>query len=219
MEIVPFRSARLPEAAALFVEHFRALRRQIDVLPDAMEDIDQVVAKLASIADSGWMAVERGKLIGYLGGFVIDGFRDTERRGAYCPEWGHAAGEASIYRALYRAAAERWAAMGCGVHAISLLAHDRTAENVWFWLGFGLAVVDAIRPITPLGIAAPDGFAIRQATPDDADQLAALDAHYVTITPSLRFLWHRPTRDPEGFRAFFSEPTNSVWLALAAVSR
>lgn len=218
MDIVPFQQARLSEAAALFVEHFRGLRQQIDVLPDAMEDSAQVMSKLASIADSGWMAVEQGKLIGYLSGFVIDHFRDTDRRGAYCPEWGHAAAgdtKPAIYRALYRAAAERWAALGCGVHAISLLAHDRTAENVWFWLGFGLGVVDAIRPITPLGITVPDGFAIRQATPDDADDLAALDAaHCQHYTQSPVFMAPPEARDSDGFRAFLSEPKNSVWLAL-----
>ena len=33
------------------------------------------------------------------------------------------------------------------MHAITLLAQDRAAERAWYWNGFGLTVVDAIRPI------------------------------------------------------------------------
>jgi hypothetical protein len=115
MEIVPFQPSHLPEAAALFVENFRRLRAQIAALPDGMEDAGQVAVRLEALADSSWAAVEQGKLIGYLGAYVFERFRDTERKGAFCPEWGHAALETAqpaIYRALYRAAAARWAALG-----------------------------------------------------------------------------------------------------------
>jgi GNAT superfamily N-acetyltransferase len=217
MEIVPFQASHLPEAAALFAGNFKRLRAQVDALPDGMEDAAQVAIRLEALAERSWAAVERGTLVGYLGAFVIDHFRDTERKGAFCPEWGHAALEAdkpAIYRALYRAAAARWAALGCEVHAISLLAHDSAAREVWFWQGFGLAVVDAIRPITPLANAAPDGLAIRQAAPDDAERLTALDTahwhHYPQ--PPIFMVPHNP-RDAAGFSAFLSDPVNGVWLA------
>jgi GNAT superfamily N-acetyltransferase len=218
MEIVPFQASHRPEAAALFAGNFRRLRAQVAALPDGMEDAAQVAIRLEALTDRSWAAVERGKLVGYLGAFVIDHFRDTERRGAFCPEWGHAAQETAkpaIYRALYRAAAARWAGQGCSVHAISLLAHDSAAREVWFWQGFGLAVVDAIRPITPLENAAPDGLTIRQAAPDDAAQLAVLDTvnrqHYVE---SPIFMAPREPCDTPGFRTLISGPVNSVWLAL-----
>ncbi len=223
MEIVPFQASYLPEAAALFVESFKRLRVEIGVLPDRLEDAIRVAAMLEQLTDGGFAAVEQGKLIGYLGGFVIERFRDNERKGAYCPEWGHAAADAAptekraaIYRALYRAAAAHWTAQGCGVHAITLLAHDRTAQNVWFWQGFGMVVVDAIRPITPLlGTTAPDGLAVQQATPDDAERLAVLDVrHEAHYTQSPIFMAPREVCDAEGFRAFLRQPKNSVWLAL-----
>jgi GNAT superfamily N-acetyltransferase len=222
MEIVPFQVSYLPEAAALFAGDFRRLRAQVGALPDGMADAAQVAIRLEALADRSWAAVERGELVGYLGAFVIDHFRDTARKGAYCPEWGHAAAEAAptqtraVYRALYRAAASQWAALGCDVHAITLLAHDRIAETVWFWQGFGMVVVDAIRPITPLmGNTVLNGLAIRQATPDDADRLAALDAaHCAHYTRSPIFMAPREVRDAAEFRAFLREPDNSVWLAL-----
>jgi hypothetical protein len=58
----------------------------------------------------------------------------------------------AVYQALYRAAAAQWSAAGCQVHAITLLAQDEEAKQAWFWQGFGLTVVDAVRPVRPLNI-------------------------------------------------------------------
>jgi GNAT superfamily N-acetyltransferase len=218
MEIVPFQTSHLPEAAALFAGNFKRLRAQVSALPEAMEDVGQVTARLETLVEGGWAALEHGELIGFLSAHVFDHFRDTERRGAYCPEWGHTALEAAkpaIYRALYRAAASQWAALGCDVHAITLLAHDSAAREVWFWQGFGLAVVDAIRPITPLGNVVPNGLTIRQAAPDDAGRLAVLDtAHWQHYPQPPIFMAPHTSRAAAEFRMFLREPPNGVWLAL-----
>ena len=183
MEIVPFQASYLPEAAALFVESFKRLRAEIGVLPDRLEDAAQVMARLEQLTDGGFAAVEQGKLIGYLGGFVIERFRDTDAEGAYCPEWGHAAAEQAAPPKNGRLSIARCTARrrpnGRRRAAAYMRSRcwrtNRTAQNVWFWQGFGMVVVDAIRPITPLGNAAPDGLAVRQATPNDAERLAVLD--------------------------------------------
>jgi ribosomal protein S18 acetylase RimI-like enzyme len=166
----------------------------------------------------GVIAVEADRLVGYLGWFVVDRFRATDRRGAYVPEWGHATAhhrQPEIYRALYRAAAEQWSAAGCGVHAITLLAHDQAAQQAWFWNGFGLAVVDAVRPMQPLEISCQTDLAIRKATVNDAAHLAALDAeHRQHYTRSPIFMAPRASTTADQFVEFVSRPKNSVWLAL-----
>lgn len=148
---------------------------------------------------------------------MVGGFRGTEHTAAYCPEWAHAAREGSkqpVYRALYRAASAEWAAAGCSVHAITLLAHDHEAERTWFWNGFGLAVVDAIRPLTPLGIPLPGGYAVRKATLDDVDLLAVLEAeHWQHYSQPPVFMAADEHQDAEGLATLISHPANSVWLA------
>jgi hypothetical protein len=85
---------------------------------------------------AGLVALAHGRVVGYLCWFLVDHFRETERRGAYVPEWGHGCVDGNkekIIQLLYRAAGEIWAAAGCQVHAITLLTTDHSAENAWFW--------------------------------------------------------------------------------------
>lgn len=140
MRIYPFNPQYLTQAAELFVQHLAALRRSVPSLSGRLERPDLVTTELAQLFQRcpGVMAVEDGRLAGYLGWFIVERFRGADRRGAYVPEWAHATlaeGRPDIYRALYRAAAEQWSAAGCGVHAITLLAHDESARHTWFWNG------------------------------------------------------------------------------------
>src|SRR5512140_2713655 len=176
MEIVAFDPQYLNEAANLFVRNYRRLRQVVPALPDTLEDVAGVSARLGRMADDGFLALQNSQVIGYLGWFVVDDFRGSGRRAAYCPEWGHASLEADaqqVYRGLYQAAAARWTESGCKVHAISLLSSDKVAETTWFWNGFGLVVVDALRPMLPLQVTAPQTVEIRKAVAEDAPVIAA----------------------------------------------
>lgn len=220
MKISAFDSGYLPQAVALFTQSFERQRRAVPVLPDRLEDPGEVSSRLEHLflRCPGVIAVEDDRLMGYLGWFVAEHFRETERKGAYVPEWGHATipdRRPETYRALYRAAAEHWSAAGCGVHAITLLAHDRAAQQTWFWNGFGLIVVDAVRAMQPLGTSFQTDLAIRPATLEDVAQLAALDAeHWQHYTRSPIFMTPRVSGSADRFAEFLSRPKNSVWLAL-----
>jgi hypothetical protein len=219
MDIVPLTTAHLPAATSLFTANLRRQRAQTPALPALLTDDSLVEQKLAWLLDAGpaFAALDAGELIGYLGTIRVSRFRNTDRKGAYVPEWGHgaAAGRASfVYPALYRAAAAHWADAGCQVHAISILAHDRATVEQWFWQGFGLTVVDAVRPVQPLA-APPVSLTIRKATPADAPLLAALDAehcrHY-TASPIFMAPPHQSTEAE--FASFLARPHNAAWLAL-----
>ncbi|MFN8450933.1 MAG: GNAT family N-acetyltransferase [Anaerolineae bacterium] len=217
MEITTFQPHYLPDMAALFVRNFKALRQSVPILPDLLEQPERVMTMLRDwLANCpGVLALDGGAVVGYIGWFVVDHFRETERRGTYVPEWGHAAVDPATYRAMYRAAAQYWHESGCGVHAISILAHDDAAVKAWFWNGFGMAVVDAIRPIAPLGIAPPPGIEIRKATPADLDALCALEVEHARhyTEPPVQMSAYEP-RNAAALTAFMSEPGNSLWLAL-----
>ncbi|MBK8905297.1 MAG: GNAT family N-acetyltransferase [Anaerolineaceae bacterium] len=219
MKITKFHREHVVEAAALFVENYRRQRQIVPVLPGLMAEVVPVAERLTRLLDvsSGVVAVENGRLLGYLAWYLVPNFRDTPRRGAYVPEWGHATvddGKTAIYRALYRAAAGQWAAAGCQVHAITLLAHDQEAERAWFWHGFGLTVLDAVRPVRPLNTLPQTALHIRQATVEDAAALTALDAeHWQHYSQPPILMTARTGLNEAGNIAFLSRRKNSVWLA------
>jgi GNAT superfamily N-acetyltransferase len=216
--IQPLGDGQVHEAASLFVAQFAALRREVPLLSPELEDPMLPAAKLRRFVGSALAAVENGRLVGYLAWLLSDHFRGAPRAGAYVPEWAHGAvpgRQAEVYRALYRAAATEWRAAGCEAHAISLLAHDEEAREAWFWNGFGLAVVDAVRPALPLADERGSSLTIRQATAGDAELLAELDAEHVQHYAAPPVLMPLPSADAAGaFREFLARPKNSIWLAL-----
>ncbi len=232
MEVTPFRPEHVPEAAALFVDGFHRQRLLTPALPSVMEQ-PEIVARMldrrlgaghvpdgdtGAATRPGVVALDGGRLVGYLAWMLVDRFRGSDRRGAYVPEWGHASEEHDrerIYRQMYRVAAALWAAAGCGVHAVTLLACDRIAETVWFWNGFGLTVVDAIRPMRPLDAAPASSLRICAAGPDDAAALSDLDAeHWQHYTRSPIFMPVHHARSADENLEFLARPGNSVWLAV-----
>ena len=206
--------------AALFVQSFERQRCVTPAVPDRLACAGEVTALLDDLFQRcpGVVALEDDRMVGYLGWFIVDRFRETDRKGAYVPEWGHATTEdhkPAIYRALYRAAAEQWSAAGCGVHAITLLAHDQVAQQAWFWNGFGLTVVDAVRPMQPLNLSNLTDLVIRKATSDNVHALAKLDAeHRLHYTRSPIFMTPRRSSKAYQLIEFLARAKNSIWLAL-----
>jgi GNAT superfamily N-acetyltransferase len=219
MEILPFEPAFLPQAAALFCEKLKSLRQAVTCIPTALQEPQPVIERLAYLARQhpAFAALEDGQLVGYLAAWLVDDFRRAGRKAAYCPEWGHAAlpgQEQFVYRALYRLAAERWTESGCQMHAITVLADDQLAEKTWFWNGFGLAVVDAVRPARSLGISSPCPFHLTKAVARDIPVLCALDdEHWRHYTRSPIYMAPHPGWDADQAGAFLAHPQNSVWLA------
>lgn len=220
LEISELQPKHLPQAADLFLEGLRQLRQAQPLVPAALTDPAAVQARLARLLAVGAVpaAFRAGRLVGYLGAFHFSDFRGTPRRAAYCPPWGHAAAADrvdEIYRALYRAAGANWAAAGCQVHAITLLASAAAAQKTWFWNGFGLTVVDAVRALLPLGAAVPPGLTLRPAGLADCALLAELETeHCQHYGRSPIFMWANSADTAEGFATLLANPANTAWLAL-----
>lgn len=224
MKISPLHKELVSAAAGLFIRGYRKQRLATPQLPALMEDQDRVERIIAGRLDAcpGVAAVENDQLVGYMLWYLVDGFRGTDRKGAYVPEWGHACeasaeparSKAQIYQALYRAAAEGWASAGCQVHALSLLAHDQAAKEAWFWNGFGLTVVDAIRPMRPLDVPYSTDLQVRKATLADAGLLAELDAeHWAHYPQPPVFMPPHTGMDAAANAEFLSRQKNSVWMS------
>lgn len=102
---------------------------------------------------------EDGRVLGYLCAYPPreDAFGTTGIRGTFVPIHAHGVrtdvteGEKErIYSRMYQAAAEKWVAKGILSHGISLYAHDTAAQNSFFYNGFGVRCIDAIRNLEEL---------------------------------------------------------------------
>lgn len=219
MQIIPFDRTHIPAASAMFAGSFKMQRQFVPHLPDRFETAAESVLLLQRMLQNhaGLAAVEGGELLGYLIWFTIDNFRNANRKAAYCPVWAHGASlekQSAVYRSLYRAASALWAEAGCEVHAITLLAYNQDVIQTWFWSGFGLTVVDAIRPAVPLGISYPTGVTIRQARLDDSEILADLEAehwHHYLAAPV--FMNPTPPSSAAEFVELLQSPGGGAWLA------
>lgn len=216
-EIVPLQPEYSRAAAEIFVHQYAKQRQAVPILPENFLDVERIDGMIAGLAPNAIAALQNGRLAGYMGWYIVNGFRNTSRRGAYCPEWGHAVADSSFpaaYQALYTAAAARWAQAGCEVHALTLLAHDQAAHHLWFWSGFGMTVVDAIRPMRPTEMTYPFQLQARKATPADAEHLAEIEAeHWLHYSRPPTLMAPKEPDGADAFRKLIEQPVNSVWLA------
>jgi GNAT superfamily N-acetyltransferase len=160
---------------------------------------------------------------------VLPDFRG--KRSVYSPEWANAVdGEDSgeTYREMYARLSACWVADGCFLHVITLLAHDRQAIDAWYWLGFGLTTVDAIRDLTPVQETSAD-VVIRRAGLEDIEQAMALsqaleqhlvaapifviEEHAPLILPNPSTLLRAGVGRDEGGKQWLANLANALWLA------
>lgn len=116
---------------------------------------------------------------------------------------------------MYGVLSRRWVDGGCLTHAITLAADDPEARDAWFHDGFGMLVVDAIRPLDPVAAVTPTDVEIRQATLDDISLLLPLDRElslYMAGGPS--FLTPETEGREEEYRHWLAQPEDTLWLAL-----
>jgi GNAT superfamily N-acetyltransferase len=215
IRIIPFEHRHTADAARIFVASLGSLRRRVAVLPADLADVAVVGERLSSM--HGVAAVEGDHLAGYLTAwYPVGGFRGTARVGAYVPEWGHGAigtDRRAVYNALYRVASVAWHEAGCDVHAVTLLGADELAVETWFWSGFGMGTVDAIRPTTPLAVPAPAHDSVRMASVTDAPALSHLDHEHVRhYADAPVFMTPPAALDEPAWIAFLERPLNSAWL-------
>ncbi|NLT53933.1 MAG: GNAT family N-acetyltransferase [Actinomycetales bacterium] len=223
LEVGTFDDRYQEQAAAMVAASFARLRSTVPVLPGTLELPDAVAGLLDQLLSDrrGVMATRDGRLVGFLGWYVIEGFRDTDRTAALCPAWGHATtgpDREAVYRALYREASAEWSRTGCRTHAVAVLADDDVARRTWFWLGFGLTVVDAIRATTSLGEgqcpAVPDGVTLRRAVPEDAATILTLEnEHWRHYTQPPMFMPVTLPLDPAEIETVLSGAVSGYWLA------
>ena len=75
---------------------------------------------------------------------------------------------------MYQAAAEKWVEAGATSHAVALYAHDRQALDSFFWNGFGLRCVDAIRPLEDIPNIGDEKYSFRELLRSEISDITPL---------------------------------------------
>jgi GNAT superfamily N-acetyltransferase len=115
---------------------------------------------------------------------------------------------------LYRAASAQWAAAGYQIHAVTLLSSEAAAREAWFWSGFGLTVVDAVRPMDLLGVPTPDGIQVWKAREADVPAVAALETQHWRHYPEAPiFMVPTVPPDPASIAAVIQSERGGYWVA------
>jgi ribosomal protein S18 acetylase RimI-like enzyme len=103
----------------------------------------------------GVAAFENNKMVGFLCCYPPrnNAFGTTNVKGTFSPIHAHGSvleNRDRIYSKLYQAASEKWVKQGILSHAIALYAHDIIGRESFFYNGFGIRCVDAIRPLSDI---------------------------------------------------------------------
>jgi len=228
-QTVPFQLSHLPAAAALVCQRYRRLRQDVPDLPKRYEQVDEFLPRLAGLvqkspAKSGFALLREGALAGFLLGLEIPDFMG--QRAIYSPEWANAAlldESWPIYEALYTQWSAYWVAQGCTTHLVSVLASDWDAVDSWQWLGFGMAVVDGVRALSPLPDGYQGAFQVRQVLPDakgdfspkDLALVKQYDQGLLDHLLAAPCFWPHDVEEASSFSgdAWLSSPGNALWLA------
>lgn len=216
LQIVALGDEHLEDAAALVTARYRALRADVRSLPSRYEDLTSILPLLRDLVAEapGVVAIRGGRMVGFLLGTVLPNFRG--KRSVYSPEWANGAEMESsreIYREMYAHLSAHWVADGCYSHVVTLLANDREGIDGWYWSGFGLTCVDAIRDLTPVQGTLAD-IDIRRARLEDIEEAMVLDQalrRHLAAAPI--FLLPEEERDRDFHEQWLADPTKVLWLA------
>jgi GNAT superfamily N-acetyltransferase len=219
-DIIPFESGHLDASVGLFVSGYEAQRALVPSLPQRYAERAEVLPLLRSLVLSypGVVALDRGAVVGYLAGMFLSNFKG-EGRGVYCPEWGHAAvgpRRDEVYTAMYTSLCTAWLREGCVNQALTIFAGDHEVLDAWFWFGFGMVVVDAIRGMEPAeGPEEPQGgVVVRLAVPGDAEILLPLARELTRYHRDGPIFLHRTEpRDSAEILRLLSDPQIRLWIA------
>jgi len=179
-EILPFADEHVADAGRLLAARHRRHRAGRPELSASFEDAavaqQQVADAWAADDASGTVAVEGGRVVGYVLGA-------PKASPVWGPNlWVESAGQglddgvaAELVRDLYASAATRWVDEGRTAHYVVVPASDVPLREAWHRLGFGHQQAHAVRSPLPARPTLPAGVTIRPAERRDIPALAELE--------------------------------------------
>lgn len=222
---LPFEAEHVPDAAAAAAAAAGRLRTRVPLVPAAWMDPPPhavVLERLAAAGDGG-VALLDGAYAGHLVGWT---WGDGPAARAFAPEAGLAVAPGLPPRAARRVVEElvawtgrRWAGRGIRTHLVAVPVDEATTRDALLWLGYGLLVVDALRGLDDVALAAlpaapPAGIRIRRAGPDDLPAILDLDRglrRHLIDAPTFLVLPSR--QDPARLATRLADPATATLVA------
>lgn len=205
----------------MVARRYQNAHAHIPFLPASYCDAGAIVPRLRPHLGHvpGVVVLDAGRPVGFLMSFLVS---NRAERMAVVPDFGHGVElgrEYELYRLMYAGIADQWLANGCFLHAITLYPCEQAASAAWFSVGYGLAVMDALRvvnsPVSAHARTIPAGIQIRRAQCPDVDLIATLElalSRHLAAPPAYLPLILDERR--ETLEEWISSQEHALWVAL-----
>lgn len=204
-------------AADLIMAAYNEEKIVVPFLPDGQDYLNIFKESIGYLFNNGTgvAAVCKGELIGFLAGFEIPEFFG-KCKGIYSPIYGHGGIKKyrnKVYQELYKRAADLWVKKACMNHAVTFFAHDRETIDTWFWQGFGMRCVDAIREVAPIHANNPN-IIISKAGVGDIPALADIHRRHNQYYRNSPVFMPREEEDPiQDLTEWLEQQNHHLWIA------
>jgi GNAT superfamily N-acetyltransferase len=157
MHYTNLKNDHVEEVANIIAANYKNARVSLPILSDKYENIEMHIKQLKRYVDNKnfVVAIEEGKVAGFINGFGINEFKGTAKGVLSIPSLhGIADGydKNCLYSELYRRVSDLWVNSKCYTHAVMLYANDKNTIDSWVMNGFGMLVIDAVRPLKEIDI-------------------------------------------------------------------
>jgi len=204
------------EALNLVMSAYKEERNTISFLPKGEEYLQLLKERMENLftKGTGFVAIDNYQLKGF-----ICGFKQAEMfgscKGIYIPLYGHGTdveNSRKIYEGLYQYAAENWVKEEYLTHAITVFSDIKETIDTWFWMGFGLRCIDAIRKVNPIEVI-NSSITIHKAEMQDIAGLAEIHGKHNLYYRQSPIFMPRHERDPvEDLTNWLREDNHHMWI-------
>jgi len=161
------------------------------------------------VKNSGYGAFRNNELVSFLLGFSSIPHLKGQEQGIYIPLWGHYQStiDDQQFFLLYRTLAQEIVNDGVFNHIITYLPNSSLLQEQLFTLGFGLLVIDAIRPLELISTKPLQSkFVVRTMTSDDFLEITQLETDFIAdLQSSPTFLHSSPSDQSSPLSDFISD--------------
>ena len=204
-------------AADLVIDAYREENKVLPYLPAEDNYLNMLRNKMEDLFDnnSGFIAIDDNEVVGFLAGYEIKELWG-KCKGIYTPLYGNGAVKKyrqKVYQEMYKHVADYWVKKAFTHHGIALYAQDVATIDNWFWLGFGLRCVDAIRRVAPIK-KSNSSICIKKAEKNDIPYLADIENDLHMFFRSSPIFMPRQEEDPiQYLTEWMSNDNHHLWMA------
>ena len=221
MNYTSLKECYVEEIAAIISNNYKKAGLAMPILSESFENVEMHIKMLKKYIDNDKfiVALDNGKVAGFINGFGINNFKGTVKGALSIPSF-HGVGEGYdkdyLYSELYRRVCEVWVNSGCYTHCIMIYENDMDTIDTWVLNGFGKFVIDAVRPLDILDLPKiEDNISIRRAgecdLPQMADLFEGLDNHLAS-TPICLYN-HSSESYVDEYSEWLKTEGNILWVA------